>query len=280
MWIQARAVRLLTIAAALGVAGLLVLVGITAFVPRFAPPMLIVAHRGDVANWPENTLEGIVAAARLGAPGIEIDVLPSADGTWYAIKMHDVSTRTNGSGQFMSMTDRDIAELRITGGLGYRASVHGDRLTLPRVDDLLRELAGYDGVLMFDVKSPLAEDHARFARTIVDRDLTAQARMTCLTLEGAEAVKQVDPAIHASVLSFVTSEPARHPAVDAWLANARTEIRWPFSVWVHPPGSVEAFVNETDIGDERELLDHANRWGVSVFITNDLTAALDWKADQ
>ena len=280
MTIQARAVRVLTIAAALGVAGLLVLVGITAFVPRLAPPMLIVAHRGDVASWPENTLEAILAAARLGAPGIEIDVLPSADGTWYAIKMHDVSTRTNGSGQFMSMTDREIAALKITGGLGYRASVHGDLLTVPRVDDLLRELAGYNGVLMFDVKSPLAEDHARFARTIVDRDLTTQARMTCLTLKGAQAVKQVDPAIHTSVLSFVTSDPARHPAVDAWLANARTEIRWPFSVWVHPPGSVEAFVNETDIGDERELLDHANRWGVSVFITNDLTAALEWQADQ
>lgn len=280
MSIQAGVVRLLTIAAALGVAGLLVLVGITAFVPRFAPPMLIVAHRGDVANWPENTLEGIVAAARLGAPGIEIDVLPSADGTWYAIKMHDVSTRTNGSGQFMTMRDEEILKLRITGGLGYRHGAHGDRLSVPRVEDVLRELAEYEGVLMFDVKSPLAEDHARFARIITESDHSADTRMICLTLEGAKAVKEVDPAMHTSVLSFVTSEPERYPAVDAWLANARTEIRWPFSVWVHPPGSVEAFVNETDLGEEGALLDSANRWDVSVFITNDLAAALEWQDGQ
>ena len=272
--------RLLTISAALGAAGLLCLVCITAFLPRFAPPMLIVAHRGDVANWPENTLEGIVAAASSGAPGIEIDVLPSADGTWYAIKMHDVSTRTDGIGQFMSLHDEEVASLRITAGLGYRASVHGDRLRVPRVDDVVRALADYEGVLMFDVKSPFAGDHAAFARLIAESELLADTRMICLNLEGADAVKEVDPAIHTSVLSFVTSEPARYASVDAWLANARTEIRWPFSVWVHPPGSVEAFVNETDLGDERELLDNANRWDVSVFITNDLARALAWQADQ
>lgn len=277
---RARTVRLLTLLAALVVAVLVTLVLITAFVPRFAPPMLIVAHRGDVAHWPENTLEGIVAAARLGAPGIELDVMPSADGTWYAIKMPDVSTRTNGTGRFMAMRDGEIAKLRITGGLGYRQSVHGERLAVPRVDTILRELAEYDGVLIFDVKSPLAEDHARFARLIVDRGLRGQARMICLTLDGAKAVKEVDPTIHTSVLSFVTTEPARHDAVDAWLANARTEIRWPFHVWAHPPGAVEAFVNETDLGDEGDLLDRAHRWDVSVFITNDLAAALEWQANR
>ena len=54
--------------------------------------MLIVAHRGDLDHFPEDSAEGIVAAAALGVDGIEFDVHQTADGVWYVI--HDSTLRT------------------------------------------------------------------------------------------------------------------------------------------------------------------------------------------
>ena len=47
----------------------------------FAPPRpRIFAHRGDSGAFPENTLPAFRAAARLGAPYIELDVHMTRDG--------------------------------------------------------------------------------------------------------------------------------------------------------------------------------------------------------
>jgi len=40
----------------------------------------IIAHRGASARFRENTVEAFLAAARLGADGVELDVRRSADG--------------------------------------------------------------------------------------------------------------------------------------------------------------------------------------------------------
>lgn len=39
----------------------------------------IVAHRGDVAHFPENSIEGFISAVRKGADALELDVVLSAD---------------------------------------------------------------------------------------------------------------------------------------------------------------------------------------------------------
>ena len=48
-----------------GVALLYVTVGVAVAWPLVAPtPMAILAHRGDMSHWPENTLESVRAASR------------------------------------------------------------------------------------------------------------------------------------------------------------------------------------------------------------------------
>ena len=49
---------------------------------RTTEPMLLIAHRGDMAHHPENTIEAFVAAAELGADGVEMDAWRSRSGTW------------------------------------------------------------------------------------------------------------------------------------------------------------------------------------------------------
>jgi glycerophosphoryl diester phosphodiesterase len=43
---------------------------------------LIIGHRGFASRFPDNSVEGVVAAIAAGADGVEVDVRPCADGTW------------------------------------------------------------------------------------------------------------------------------------------------------------------------------------------------------
>jgi len=48
----------------------------------------LVAHWGFMARYPENSLEGLEASLRAGAPYIELDIQSTADGT--LVLFHDV----------------------------------------------------------------------------------------------------------------------------------------------------------------------------------------------
>ncbi len=48
---------------------------------------LVIAHRGDARNYPENSLEGVVSAYQMGMTGVEVDVRFTKDGI--AILQHD-----------------------------------------------------------------------------------------------------------------------------------------------------------------------------------------------
>ena len=61
-------------------------------------PPLIIAHRGDSAHRPENTLASFASALELGADFVEFDVQLTADG--HVVVMHDptLDRTTDGRG--------------------------------------------------------------------------------------------------------------------------------------------------------------------------------------
>jgi glycerophosphoryl diester phosphodiesterase len=95
----------------------------------------VVAHRGDSAHHPENTLEAFEAAIRAGAEAIEFDVRVTSDGA--AVVMHDadVDRTTDGTGLVRSMTLERVRGLRIPSPGGGAAGV-------PTLEEALRSLAG------------------------------------------------------------------------------------------------------------------------------------------
>ena len=48
---------------------------------------LVIAHRGDARNYPENSIEGVISAYQMGMTGVEVDVRFTKDGI--AILQHD-----------------------------------------------------------------------------------------------------------------------------------------------------------------------------------------------
>ena len=65
---------------------------------------LVIAHRGDSAHRPENTLASLAGALEVGATLVELDVQLTADG--HVVVLHDSSLdrTTTGSGDVRRMT--------------------------------------------------------------------------------------------------------------------------------------------------------------------------------
>jgi len=82
----------------------------------FDPMPRVVAHRGDSAHFPENTLPAFESACRMGVDVIETDVHLSRDG--HLVIWHDptLERNTNGSGR--------VEVAYTTGAEGPRCRLH------------------------------------------------------------------------------------------------------------------------------------------------------------
>ena len=76
---------------------------------------LVIAHRGDCTNAPENTRASFEAAMKAGADGFELDVFLLADNT--VIVFHDENTErlTGVEGDITKMTLEDVRKLSVKG---------------------------------------------------------------------------------------------------------------------------------------------------------------------
>ena len=77
--------------------------------PRALSPPLVIAHRGDSAHRPENTLASFAGALEVGATVVELDVQLTADG--HVVVLHDptLDRTTTGRGDVRRLT---LAEVR------------------------------------------------------------------------------------------------------------------------------------------------------------------------
>ncbi len=93
----------------------------------------VIAHRGDSANVPEDTVESLRAGLALGADGIEFDVRLSQDG--HVMVIHDprVDRTTNGTGEVRALSRDELQTL----DAGYRFT-RNDGLTFPWRDRRVR----------------------------------------------------------------------------------------------------------------------------------------------
>ena len=80
--------------------------------------VIVVAHRGDWRNAPENSLQAIQNCIEMGVDMVEIDVRQTKDG--HLILMHDetIDRTTTGSGQVVNWSLDSLKTLYLVDGLG------------------------------------------------------------------------------------------------------------------------------------------------------------------
>lgn len=93
----------------------------------FQRPILL-AHRGDLAHAPENTLPSFMQAIQKGADGVELDAKLTADGHVIVIHDESVDRTTDGKGKVASFTLDAIRKL--DAGAWFDAKFAGTRVPL------------------------------------------------------------------------------------------------------------------------------------------------------
>jgi glycerophosphoryl diester phosphodiesterase len=120
---------------------------------------LVIAHRGQSVDAPENTLEAYRRAADLGADMIEADVGMTRDGV--LVMMHDanVNRTTNGRGDVRDLMLDEVR--RLDAGKWFGSEFAG--LSVPTTEETLA-LAHQLGVMMcFEAKGGSAGESAEIA---------------------------------------------------------------------------------------------------------------------
>jgi glycerophosphoryl diester phosphodiesterase len=145
---------------------------------------LVIAHRGDSAHRPENTLAAFMGALEVGATVVELDVQLTADG--HVVVLHDatIDRTTSGRGAARRMT---LAEIR-TVSAGY-AGRFGDAFVGERVPTLTEalELLRQRARVLVEIKKEAVSDDAQGG--IEARTLAAVRR---LEMSGSVAIISFD----------------------------------------------------------------------------------------
>ncbi|WKZ35480.1 MAG: glycerophosphodiester phosphodiesterase family protein [Anaerolineales bacterium] len=92
------------------------------------PHPILLAHRGDLAHAPENTLPSFSQAIRKGADGVELDAKLTADGQVVVIHDAAVDRTTDGSGKVSSLSLQEIRTL--DAGAWFNEKFAGTRVPL------------------------------------------------------------------------------------------------------------------------------------------------------
>ncbi len=121
------------------------------------PRPLVIAHRGDSAHRPENTLASFASALEIGASLVELDVQLTADG--HVVVLHDptVDRTTDGRGDVRRMTLAEVRALSAGYAERFGAAWSGERVpTLAEVLTLVHERAR----IMIEIKKESVSDDA------------------------------------------------------------------------------------------------------------------------
>jgi glycerophosphoryl diester phosphodiesterase len=244
----------------------------------------IITHHGDTNatdGYPENSLEAYLQGSKRGVHGHEIDVLLSADGTWYCSHDLTVDRTTSSTGTFASKSDATINALRYDGGTGYRSGDHGSTIAIPTLDAVLDAVMPGDPILWLDLKEGgTGAGHATAATTlaqyVVANSLQERTIILVWTLAAAAAVKAVDSTLEVAMVIYsgFDSEDANvdrlYSAHDYTTSAAFVDGRQPKPVDAWPHNLV---------GDERATMLNMWTYGARSWTTDNLPEALQYRQE-
>jgi glycerophosphoryl diester phosphodiesterase len=171
--------------------------------------VVVVAHRGIVSGFPENTLAAFRQSISRGFHAIEIDLRRSADGHIVVIHDDTVDRTTNGTGDVSQMTLAEIKSL----DAGSRAGPEFVDQRVPTYEEVLQALQGSGTKIVLDIKPSEALDNERVVR------MTERAGAVLDVIVGPRSVadlrdfKRLNPNVRA--LALVPGSEFEPPDIEA-----------------------------------------------------------------
>lgn len=121
-------------------------------------PPLLIAHRGDSAHRPENTLASFASALEVGADIVELDVQLTKDGRVAVIHDPTVDRTTDGHGRVADLTLQELRALSAGYPERFGSAYAGERV--PTLPEVLAFLKGRAHALIEIKRESVSEDAA------------------------------------------------------------------------------------------------------------------------
>ena len=167
--------------------------------------IVVTAHRGWSARYPENTMIAFRQAVELGADIIEFDVRGTVDHV--PVILHDATLdrTSDGTGSPNGYTLERLQGFNVS----YWRGVHGDgrrlsepaypHLSIPTLEEVLKAFKGQVGlnIQVYEADSPLLSEICRLYRAY---DLYLDGYLVMSTYREAALVREVDPQIELCVI--------------------------------------------------------------------------------
>jgi glycerophosphoryl diester phosphodiesterase len=161
---------------------------------RVSGSPLVGGHRGNPAEYPENTLSSFRSAIELGVDMIECDVHMSSDGELVVIHDHTLERTTNGTGYVGQHSLAELRELDAGAGAGERLPL------LTEVCELARE-SGV-GLCVETKQTPLHYPglEERVIAELIDSEMLDQTVVISFNHSSIRRMKQLEPRLTTGIL--------------------------------------------------------------------------------
>ena len=229
-----------------------------------------VAHRGDSARAPENTMPAIRRALRVGVSRIEVDVRFTTDDV--AVLMHDptVDRTTNGSGEVAALTRAQVR--RLDAGRWFSRRYAG--VNVPSLRYILEYGRSRGAFYLVELKVlPTETQMAGLARVLQETRMVDRVRFTSFSPDIVLSVRAALPGVRTAL-----TDPPRYRRPSSVLQYGRTYVvhqdsvtRERVRVW-HRAG----ITLRTWTVDSRRTWRRLARADAGAVITNRPKAYLEW----
>ncbi len=164
------------------------------------PGPLVVAHRGDLEHYPENTLLAFESAIARGADAIELDVFLSKDHELVVHHDHTLERTTSGTGYVGDLT---LSELkRLDAGSWFGERFRGERIpTLGEVLELGKGRVRFE----LELRTPTRAFLTRLLAELVRHGVEGDVELTSPHLPLLGTVQAANPRVRTGL--FVSPLP-------------------------------------------------------------------------
>ena len=207
--------------------------------------VLVVAHRGDWRNAPENSLQAFQNCIDMGVDMIELDLHMSKDSVLFLMHDNTVDRTTTGHGKVSDLTAAELKKLRLKAGHGI-----GTSHTIPTFEEALNLCKGK---ILINVDK--GYEYFRQAYEVMEKTGTTRQ----VVIKSGRPISKVQ-----SEKGDVISKVIYMPVITLTNANAEQEINACAAI---RPVAIECCFGKTDSNVER-LLKLVRQNGSKVWINS------------
>lgn len=157
--------------------------------------VMIFAHRGYSAKYPENSLLAFNKAVEYGADGFELDIHLTKDEQIVVIHDHTINRTTTGRGKVVEMSFDEIQQFNIKNGL---FNVTDEKV--PLLSEVLDIVKKHNKLLNIEIKSEAGKIEIKLHELLTRYDIIDQIIISSFNIESLAKMEALDSSYETALL--------------------------------------------------------------------------------